>query len=327
MNKPVQLSDLVRLPRLTGWLIELIIMEVSQISSKELISYAVERAKKSNPPRKEYFRLYYTKNKQKYLLSKQNHRLKLKLLKPPKPLSFFQQLKLKQLLKLLVNHRSFVPVAPKLKHPVIKNWNADNYWYSKKLDLNNLERGCVRIYENQWKDCAIIWIDIDCRKWTKLAKLFRCGYIKSPKGHIRIPIPIKDLQSYKTGTLYYQGTKIGDAKLSGEVMLPGNAYYDKEGNFLGYYEYKAWGTFFPFNNKIWNNIEELFSFLQAKVGIEYKTIREHFFIVKNKEKVLIKDQNPFKGQALKEQLFSLSVKGPPWPNGKVIRKYSSKIGI
>jgi len=55
----------------------------------------------------------------------------------------------------------------------------------------------------------------------------------------------------------------------------------------------------------------LFSFLQAKVGIEYKTIREHFFIVKNKEKVLIKDQNPFKGQALKEQLFSLSVKGPP----------------
>ena len=124
-------------------------MEILQISSKELISYAVERAKKSNPPRKEYFRLYYTKNKQKYLLSKQNHRQKLKSLKPPKPLSLFQKLKLHQLLKLLVNHCSFVPVAPKLKHPVIKNWNADNYWYSKKLDLNNLERGCVRIYEDQ----------------------------------------------------------------------------------------------------------------------------------------------------------------------------------
>ena len=302
-------------------------MEILQISSKELISYAVKGAKKSNPPRKEYFRLYYTKNKQKYLSAQQNRRQKLKSLKPKKSLSFFQQLKLKQLLKLLVNHCSFVPVAPKLKHPVIKNWNALNYWYSKKIDLNNLERGCVRIYKNQWKDCAIIWLDIDCRKWTKLAKQLRCGYIKSPKGHIRIPIPIKDLQGYKTGTLYYQNQKIGDAKLSGEVMLPGNAYYDKQGNFLGYYEYKAWGTFFPFNNKIWSNVEELLGFLQAKVGIDYKSIAKHLFVVKNKGKVLIKDLNPLAGESLQEQLFSLSVKGPPWPNGKVIRKYSSKIGI
>jgi len=50
--------------------------------------------------------------------------------------------------------------------------------------------------------------------------------------------------------LYYQGEKIGDFKVSGEVMLPGNAYYDKEGKFSGYYEYKAWGTFFPYQNKI-----------------------------------------------------------------------------
>jgi hypothetical protein len=50
---------------------------------------------------------------------------------------------------------------------------------------------------------------------------------------------VQDLQGYKTGTLYYQNQKIGDAKLTGEVMLPGNAYYDKKGNFLGYYEYKA----------------------------------------------------------------------------------------
>jgi hypothetical protein len=39
--------------------------------------------------------------------------------------------------------------------------------------------------------------------------------------------------------LYYQGEKIGDFKVSGEVMLPGNAYYDKSGKFLGYYQYKA----------------------------------------------------------------------------------------
>jgi hypothetical protein len=39
--------------------------------------------------------------------------------------------------------------------------------------------------------------------------------------------------------LYYQGEKIGDFKVSGEVMLPGNAYYDKKGQFLGYYQYKV----------------------------------------------------------------------------------------
>jgi hypothetical protein len=74
-----------------------------------------------------YFTSYYQKNKQKYLLAKQKYRAKLKAQKPLKILSVFQQTKQNQLLKLLVNHRSFVPVPPKLKHPVIKNWNADNY--------------------------------------------------------------------------------------------------------------------------------------------------------------------------------------------------------
>jgi hypothetical protein len=64
---------------------------------------------------------YYTKNKQKYLIAKQKHRLKLKLQKPPKLLSEFQQNKQNQLLKLLVNNRSFVKVSPKLKHPTTKN--------------------------------------------------------------------------------------------------------------------------------------------------------------------------------------------------------------
>jgi len=68
-------------------------------------------------------------------------------------------------------------------------------------------------------------------------------------------------------------------------------------------------------------------FLQVEIGIEYKTIREHFFIVKNKQKVLIKDQNPLAGESLQKQLFSLSVKGPPWLKGEVIKKCSSKIGI
>ena len=64
---------------------------------------------------------YYAKNKQKYLIAKQKYRLKLKLQKPPKSLSKFQQNKQNQFLKLLVNNRSFVKVAPKLKHPTTKN--------------------------------------------------------------------------------------------------------------------------------------------------------------------------------------------------------------
>jgi hypothetical protein len=64
--------------------------------------------------------------------------------------------------------------------------------------------------------------------------------VNSPKGHIRIPFLFRNkLSSDKTGFLYYQGMKIGDAKISGEVMLPNQAYFDKKGQFLGYYRYKA----------------------------------------------------------------------------------------
>jgi len=70
---------------------------------------------------------YYQENKQKFLLAQQKYRAKLKVNKPKKPISEFQQNKQKQFLKLLVNNRSFVPVPNKLKHPIIKNWNADNY--------------------------------------------------------------------------------------------------------------------------------------------------------------------------------------------------------
>jgi len=259
--------------------------------------------KKISKHKEGYFVSYYTKNKQKYLLANQKYRAKLQDNQPPKSLSPFQKKKQKQLLKLLVNHRSFVPVPTKLKHPIIKNWNADNYWYSKKLDLNNLERGCVRIYEDNWKNCAIIWLDIDCKKWTKLAKQLRCGYITSPKGHIRIPVPVRSLGGLKTGTLYYQDKKIGDAKLSGEVMLPGNTYYDKKGKFLGYYQYKAWGTFFPYQNKIWNNPQEFFAKLNEISGIEYKSIREHLFYLKTKQ-----TENVYTPQ----ELCNIPMKEPPW---------------
>jgi len=297
-------------------------MEVLQLSSKELTSYTDKQKKsKHNQHKEEYHSNYYQKNKQKYLLSQQKYRAKLKASKPKKQLSLFQQNKQKQLLKLLVNNRSFVPVPTKLKHPVIENWNASDYWYSKKLDLNNLPRGCVRIYEDNWNNCVVIWLDIDQKGWTKLAKQLRCGYIKSPKGHIRIPVPVENLGNLKTGVLYYQEKKIGDAKLSGEVMLPGNAYYDKKGKFLGYYQYKAWGTFFPFQNQIWKNSEEFFTKLTEISGIKYKSIREHLFYLKSEPKIYT--ENDY--NTIPETLY-IPVKEPPWLKMITTREYHLKIG-
>jgi len=277
------------------------------VRAAELTATHLLYSEKKSKHKEGYFASYYQKNKQKYLLAQKKYRAKLKADKPAKTTPHFQQKKTNLLLKLLVNNRSFVPVPSKLKHPLIKNWNADNYWYKPKIDLNNLERGCVRIYEDNWNNCAVIWLDIDCKKWTKLAKQLRCGYVKSPKGYIRIPVPVRSLGGLKTGTLYYQNQKIGDAKLSGEVMLPGNAYYDKEGKKLGYYEYKAWGTFFPYQNKIWTNPQEFFAKLTEISGIEYKSIREHLFNLKTEEKIITEiDYN-----TIKETLF-IPVKEPPW---------------
>ena len=97
-----------------------------QASVKTTECLPKEKSKKSKH-KEGYFASYYTKNKQKYLLAQKRYRAKLQADKPVKPLSEFQQTKQKQLLKLLVNNRSFVPVPTKLKHPIIKNWNADNY--------------------------------------------------------------------------------------------------------------------------------------------------------------------------------------------------------
>jgi hypothetical protein len=94
----------------------------AELTATHLLSF-----KKNNKHKEGYFASYYTKNKQKYLLAQKRYRAKLKTNKPVKPLSEFQQNKQKQLLKLLVNNRSFVLVPTKLKHPVIKNWNASDY--------------------------------------------------------------------------------------------------------------------------------------------------------------------------------------------------------
>jgi len=284
------------------------------VRAVELTTSHLLSLNKKSKHKEGYFASYYQKNKQKYLLAQRRYRVKLKADKPPKPLSEFQQTKTNLLLKLLVNNRSFVPVPQKLKHPVIKNWNASNYWYSKKLDFSNLQRGCVRIYEDNWKNCFIGWLDIDCKKWTKIAKKYACGYVKSPKGHIRIPFLFRNKNQEKTGTLYYQKQKIGDAKISGEVMLPGNAYYDKEGKFLGYYEWKHWGTFFPKQNYIFKNPSEFWDLLKRDFGIEHKSISQHLIYQK------IITENDY--NTIKETFTS--VREPPWQKMIITPRNSSQ---
>jgi hypothetical protein len=94
--------------------------DIQEVELQTAYSLPLKKSKHSKH-KANYYAQYYTKNKQKYLLAQKKYRLKLKANKPPKPLSNFQQEKQKHLLKLLVNHRSFVPVPTKLKHPIIKN--------------------------------------------------------------------------------------------------------------------------------------------------------------------------------------------------------------
>jgi len=94
--------------------------DIREVELQTTYSLPLKKSKHSKH-KANYYAQYYTKNKQKYLLAQKRYRTKLKADKSTKTLSEFQQNKQKQLLKLLVNHRSFVPVPTKLKHPIIKN--------------------------------------------------------------------------------------------------------------------------------------------------------------------------------------------------------------
>jgi hypothetical protein len=94
---------------------------LANVREVELTATRLLPFKKKSKHKEGYFAFYYQKNKEKQLLAQKRYRAKLKANQPPKPLSNFQQTKTQLLLKLLINHRSFVPVPTKLKHPVIKN--------------------------------------------------------------------------------------------------------------------------------------------------------------------------------------------------------------
>jgi hypothetical protein len=99
---------------------------VNEQTNQGAISYVPcesSKVKKQTNPRTPYFRLYYSKNKPKYLLSKQKHRAKLKSLKPQKPRSLFLQTREQNLINCLDKHHIIVPILRllKIKHPTIKN--------------------------------------------------------------------------------------------------------------------------------------------------------------------------------------------------------------
>ena len=85
-------------------------------------------------------------------------------------------------------------------------------------------------------------------------------------------------------------------------MLPGQTYYDKKGQFLGYYEWKHWGTFFPKRNYIFETPTEFWELLKQDFGIEHKSISQHFHYQKNLTEI---DYTP-------SELLNIPVKEPPW---------------
>ena len=114
----------------------------------------------------------------------------------------------------------------------------------------------------------------------------------------------------------YLGTlRLG--QISGEVMLPNNTYYDKEGNFLGYYRYKAWGTFFPLKNKIFANPNEFWNLLKQDFKIEYHRSRNQFIIQKE-----VSQEAP----TLAQELLIIPVPEPPWQKLITTPNNISKIG-
>jgi len=297
-------------------------METALISTR-----SNKQVKKQTNSRQPYFRLYYSKNKPKYLLSKQKHRQKLKSLKPQKPLSNFLKKRLHNFLRCLNKHHLIVPILRflKTKHPTIKNWNKPNWWCPQTI-FQLLQQGynyfTLLNKDNSYKGVRIGCIDIDTKGWTKIPTKYWCCYITPNNGKIKLLFLYKDSEGLKTGKGYFKDQPILDFKVSGGIMGIGSFHPNGQP-----YQVKGAGSFFLKQNHIFNNPYEVMHLLQQDFGIQYKTISQHFFMQKNKQKVLIKDPNPLAGESLQTQLFSLSVKGPPWPKGKVIKEYSSKRGI
>jgi len=181
--------------------------------------------------------------------------------------------------KFTVNRRTFIPILPKKKYPSKKGWNKKNYFYKGKLDHDDLPRGGLKIRHDDFRGYTIIWADIDQKGWTKIPQKYRCSYIKSPKGYIKFGFKVKDV-IHKTGKLYFNGKPIGDFKSSGEIMLPNNDYWNSDGEYLGFYDFVNWGTFFANNNQVSSNTAEVCKQLRNDFNIQYVSMSEHYKLKK-----------------------------------------------
>ncbi len=182
--------------------------------------YNTVKKSKHGKHKERYFVSYYQKNKQKYLLSQQKYRLKLKANKPVKSRSLFSINREKNLLACLNKHHITVPVPRflKIKHPIIKDWNNPKWW-CKETIFELLKRGwnyfTLLNKDNSYQGVRIGCIDIDEKGWTKLPTKYWCCYISADNGKIKLLFLYRDNQNLKTSAGYFQDKKILDFKISG----------------------------------------------------------------------------------------------------------------
>lgn len=258
---------------------------------------------------------HYNQKRLSYLLLKQAlRRAKRKSLKPPKPRSAFLILREQNFINCLDKHHLTVPIPRQLKtkHPIIKGWNKPNWWWQTKIvDLLNQGYNYFTLLnkDNSYKGVRIGCIDIDQKGWTKIPTKYWCCYISADNGKIKLLFLYEDNEGLKTGKGYYQGEPILDFKVSGGIMGIGSFHPNGKP-----YRVKGAGSFFLKNNHIFKNPYEVMQLLKQDFGIEYKSISQHIFVQKNKQKVLVEDKLNL------NMLFdniSIPVKGPPktrWRN-------------
>ena len=290
--------------------------EVSQVSVNQTECLQIKKISKHGKHKEGYFAFYYQKNKQKYLLSQQKYRTKLKTKKPLKLRSLFSLNREKNFLSCLSKHHITVPVPRflKVKHPIIQGWNKTNWWWKETI-FELLKKGwnyfTLLNKDNSYQSVRIGCIDIDEKGWTKLPTKYWCCYISADNGKIKLLFLYRDNQGLKTSVGYLQDKKILDFKISGGIMGLGSIHPNGKP-----YSLKGAGSFFLQNNKIFNSPQEVIELLKQDWGIEILSIREHFIKRKELERILTEPK-------LKE-LYNIPVKEPPWKS--VIENNFSKIG-
>lgn len=291
--------------------------EVSQASVNQTECLQIKKTSKHGKHKEGYFAFYYQKNKQKYLLSQQKHRTKIKTKKPLKLRSLFSLNREKNLLSCLNKHHITVPVPRflKVKHPIIQGWNKPNYWYKETI-FELLKKGwnyfTLLNKDKSYQGVRIGCIDIDEKGWTKLPTKYWCCYISAGNGKIKLLFLYRDNRGLKTSAGYFQDQKILDFKISGGIMGLGSIHPNGKP-----YSLKGAGSFFLQNNKVFNSPHEVIELLKQDWGIEVLSIKEHFIKKKELEGTLTLTKL--------ETLFTPKVE-PPMNYKGLERNNFSKIG-